>query len=249
MNERSTRSDCQCGSGKSYANCCGLYDGRLWNEEAHGRIEGSFKNPEMARFVAGLPTCEFNGVGLPPGLLVQKLGHKYKLKDIARRMVSTPEAVDAAVKTDAGQKKLIAGRVTGIVDPGNMSNRVIELVRKAYAKEIEPFFNCKLRSLETPQILRYTQGSHYRPHADSDVLDHETGAWKKVKDRDYSLLIYLDDEYEGGELIFPNFDFRLRPEAGMLVAFPSDYRYLHGAMPVLSGVRHAIVSWCAVEAG
>jgi hypothetical protein len=35
----------------------------------------------------------------------------------------------------------------------------------------------------------------------------------------------------------------------MLAAFPLDYRYLQSAMPVLSSVRHAIVSWCAVKSG
>ena len=128
-----------------------------------------------------------------------------------------------------------------------MTEAIIALVRKAYAQEIEPFYHCTLRSLETPQVLRYTRGSHYKPHSNSDVINFETGRWRKAQDRDYSLLIYLDEDFEGGELIFPNFDFRLRPRAGMLAAFPSDCRYLHGAMPVLSGVRHAIVSWCAIR--
>ena len=190
--------------------------------------------------------CEYRGVACPPGILVRKLSSDYRLQDIADTLISTNEARDALVKDPDQQTRATSGRVTGIVEQGALAGRVIELVRRAYACEIEPFYSCKLKSLEAPQVLRYSRGSHYKPHSDSDVINPATGRWRKAQNRDYSLLIYLDEDFEGGELVFPNFNYKLRPEAGMLAAFPSDWRYLHGAMPVLSGVRHAIVSWCAV---
>ena len=61
------------------------------------------------------------------------------------------------------------------------------------------------------------------------------------------LQLYLDDDYEGGELEFPNFNFKMRPRAGMLVYFPSDSRYRHSALAVTSGTRHAIVTWMSLE--
>lgn len=237
---------CTCGSGKPFHECCGDVDAPFWNERANGRISGTFFDPEFAKYVESEPLCEYRGVACPPGILVRQLSSDYRLQDIAQALISTREASEALVKGAGQQKRKTAARVTGIVEQGALAGRVIELVRKAYACEIEPFFNCKLKSLESPHVLRYSRGSHYKPHSDSDVIDPATGRWRKAQNRDYSLLIYLDEDFEGGELVFPNFDYKLRPEAGMLAAFPSDCRYLHGAMPVLSGVRHAIVSWCAV---
>lgn len=239
--------ECICGSGKPFHNCCGDIDAPFWNEQANGRVTGTFFDPQLARYVEKEPLCEYRGATCPPGILVRKLSSDYQLKDIARALVTTSDAEDALVKGPDQQRRATSGRVTGIVEQGALTDRVIELVRKAYAREIEPFFKCKLKSLEAPQVLRYSRGSHYKPHSDSDVINPATGRWRKAQNRDYSLLIYLDEDFQGGELIFPNFDYKLRPEAGMLAAFPSDFRYLHGAMPVLSGVRHAIVSWCAVE--
>lgn len=238
---------CNCGSGKKYENCCGSVESLRWNEQAFGRVQGNLLSPELAHFVSEQPSCQFDGKNIPPGILILKLGAEYALKKIASEIISTEHTKEALVTVDGTGKKAISNRVTDIVEMGEMEQPVIELVRRAYAKEVEPFFNCKLRSLETPQVLRYTRGSCYHPHADADVMDRETLKWKKSRDRDYSLLIYLDEDYVGGELIFPNFDFKLKPQADMLVAFPSDFRYLHGAMPVLSGVRHAIVSWCAIK--
>ena len=238
---------CTCGSGKLFRTCCGDIDSPSWNERAIGRIHGTYFDPQFVKYVKNEPVCELAGTIYPPGILARQLGSAYRLQSITDAIVASRSLREATVTDSNQQKRRTSTRVTDIVNPGALLAPIIDLVRKAYAREVEPFFSCKLRSLETPQVLRYRRGSHYKPHSDSDVINPETQRWRKSLDRDYSLLIYLDDEFEGGELIFPNFNFRLRPTAGMLAAFPSDCRYLHGAMPVLSGVRHAIVSWCAVH--
>jgi predicted 2-oxoglutarate/Fe(II)-dependent dioxygenase YbiX len=248
MTDPAIEDPCPCGSGKSFVSCCGNYDAPFWNRQASGRIPGTFFDAQFARYVANEPVCEYEGKSLPPGILVRQLDAKYSLEEITRQLLATEDAHPALVKDAASsQRRAISNRVTGIVEQGAMAARIVDLVRRLYANEVEPFFGCKLRSMETPQVLRYTRGSHYKPHSDSDVINPQTRRWRKAQDRDYSLLVYLDEDYRGGELVFPNFDFKLRPRAGMLAAFPSDCRYLHGAMPVLSGVRHAIVSWCAVH--
>jgi predicted 2-oxoglutarate/Fe(II)-dependent dioxygenase YbiX len=91
--------------------------------------------------------------------------------------------------------------------------------------------------------LRYRPGGHYKPHADSENWHREQRQWVRGMDRDYSILVYLNDGYDGGELRFPNFGFRLQPRAGLLVCFPSDHRYLHEVAPVTAGTRYALVSW------
>ena len=48
------------------------------------------------------------------------------------------------------------------------------------------------------------------------------------------------------ELEFTSFNYKIKPKAGMLIGFPSDHRYLHAALPTLSGTRYVIVSWGAV---
>jgi predicted 2-oxoglutarate/Fe(II)-dependent dioxygenase YbiX len=247
MSEFSIKSECPCGSGALYFRCCGALDERHWTEIAPGRIPGHFSDPELSHFVANEPQCEYASLQLPPGLLVKDLDSSYEWRAIAEAMVNTPDDEEAKVKDKSGNTKTSNWRVTDIVDQGAHANSVTELVRRAYREEAEPFYKRQLKSLETPHILRYRVNSYYRPHADSDQLNPDTHRWEKIHDRDLSLLIYLDDDYEGGELAFPNFDFRLRPHAGMLVIFPSDCRYLHGAMPVTRGIRHAIVSWCALK--
>ena len=61
------------------------------------------------------------------------------------------------------------------------------------------------------------------------------------------MLIYLNNDFEGGELSFYKLNYQIRPQAGAVVLFPSDHWYLHQAETVKKGVRYAIVSWSSVK--
>ncbi len=50
-----------------------------------------------------------------------------------------------------------------------------------------------------------------------------------------SVLFYVNDDYEGGELYFPALDFEYKPKAGDFITFPSYEKFTHGVKPVLSG--------------
>lgn len=203
-------------------------------------------DPQWSHLVASEPRCEYRGQQLPPGFLVKDLDETCGWQTVAKSVCIGSDARPART-TDKGTVRKSVWRETDIVDPGDNSDQVLQLVRILFRDEAEPFYGRRLRSLESPHILRYSVGSYYRPHADSDELNLDTGRWEKKLDRDISLLLYLDDDYSGGEIVFPNFAFRVRPRAGTLLMFPSDCRYLHGVLPVDAGIRHTIVSWCALE--
>jgi hypothetical protein len=82
-------------------------------------------------------------------------------------------------------------------------------------------------------VLRYQTGEEYKAHYDGG----SGGA------RSISPILYLNDEYEGGEIEFVNFGITIKPEPGMLILFPSTYPYKHIAHPVKSGTKYAIVTW------
>lgn len=83
-------------------------------------------------------------------------------------------------------------------------------------------------------LLKYSGSSKYDFHFD--------GNWSSY--RVLSALIYLNpSEYEGGETYFKLFDLSVKPERPSLVLFPSNYAYIHSAMPVTSGTKYVFVSW------
>lgn len=86
---------------------------------------------------------------------------------------------------------------------------------------------------EPYQILKYNSGQEYKSHSDGGT----------ASGRAVSAILYLNDNYEGGELEFVNFGIKIKPQAGMLILFPSNYAYSHIAHPVISGTKYAIVTW------
>jgi hypothetical protein len=58
----------------------------------------------------------------------------------------------------------------------------------------------------------------------------------------YSLVAYLNDDYEGGELYFDKFNLKIKPRAGDLYLFPSTYLFSHASLPVTEGTKYSIVT-------
>lgn len=158
-------------------------------------------------------------------------GERFKVRDRARDMAITLDPT----------------RVCDWMKLGNFQKVLDDLVARAFELHVIPGTGQSIDWYEEPQLLRYTAGGFYAYHVDAYDPVPEDKAWRKVMDRDISILIYLTDKFEGGELEFRRFSYILQPGAGMLVWFPSDVRYEHTARPVTSGCRYAVVSWAAVS--
>lgn len=86
---------------------------------------------------------------------------------------------------------------------------------------------------ESNSLLKYTDSQYYKAHYDGDTSSR----------RVVSPILYLNENYEGGEIEFVNFGIKIKPKAGSLLVFPSNYAYRHIAHPVTSGEKYAIVTW------
>ncbi len=105
--------------------------------------------------------------------------------------------------------------------------------------------------MEPPQIFHYATGQEIKAHYDS-IYDGEHGygeAGAYRGDRLATLLLYLNDDYEGGELEFRHTGFRHRGRAGDAVFFASlrdgkrDRLSLHAALPVTAGEKYILSQW------
>jgi predicted 2-oxoglutarate/Fe(II)-dependent dioxygenase YbiX len=129
-------------------------------------------------------------------------------------------------------------------------SEIKELYDNIVHQVINPFYDFKIRDSEMPQLLVYEPGGHYKAHFDAVAkwkCPDGNIIWKKSIDRDISTVLFLNDEFEGGDFVFPELKIRVRPEPGLLIAFPSSQHYLHKVEPVISGTRIAMVNWMTVQ--
>lgn len=113
----------------------------------------------------------------------------------------------------------------------NLYNDIVFTRLKSY-KEI---FNIgeDIYNPENFQLLKYETGEYFNNHYDAYPAVH----------RSISILIYLNDDYEGGEIEFVNFNIKIKPKAGTLIMFPSNYPYRHVAHPVTKGTKYAVATF------
>jgi hypothetical protein len=61
-----------------------------------------------------------------------------------------------------------------------------------------------------------------------------------------SAVIYLNDDYEGGNINFPTYELSIAPEAGELIIFPGNLNYAHEVEEIKSGSRFTIPIWAEI---
>jgi len=104
---------------------------------------------------------------------------------------------------------------------------------KHYSTELYPFAEKNIKSREkTMHLLKYDKTGHLPAHQDQGIST-----------RVLSVLLYLNDDYEGGEIEFRNSGLKFKPEAGSVLFFPSNFLYVHEVYPVTRGPRYALPNW------
>ncbi len=111
--------------------------------------------------------------------------------------------------------------------------------------------NLKPEQMEPPQIFHYALGQEIKPHYDSLYDEkHPYGRDGTYQgDRLATFLMYLNDDYEGGDLVFTKVGFTYKGKAGDGIFFASmregkpDRMSLHGAGPITRGEKYILSQW------
>ena len=101
-----------------------------------------------------------------------------------------------------------------------------------------------MRAGEPLQVLRYAPGEQYREH--SDALPHVAPEQQRV----LTFLVYLNEDYKGGETAFPALGIKFRGRRGDGLLFRNsssdgaiDRRAIHAGLPVTRGAKLLASRW------
>ena len=167
-----------------------------------------------------------------------------------------PQVIKNFITED--EREHIMKRVEGEFKPSiiSMDRKVDERVRKSetawlgfddpivrdISERCLKYIDRPLLNCEKLQVLRYKPGGHYLPHQDAlNDVDNQ---------RMYTFIVALNDDYEGGETIFPNLKQSYKLEVGDALFFHTLDNYnlwtskaLHGGQPVKSGEKWICNLW------
>ena len=99
---------------------------------------------------------------------------------------------------------------------------------------------------DTVQLVLWSEGVHMPAHADNANPD---GSPHPMPWRNFSSIVYLNDDYDGGELYFTALDAYIKPKAGMLVAFTAGFHHEHAVLKITRGERLTMPAFYTFERG
>lgn len=105
------------------------------------------------------------------------------------------------------------------------AKKVHEHVLDFYGGEFAKFID------QRTHIARFATGSGMHAHFDSS------------RPNDIATLIYINSDYEGGEIYFPDYDIEIKPGPGDLLTFPDNPNFIHGVRQITSGIRYTTPRW------
>lgn len=117
---------------------------------------------------------------------------------------------------------------------------LLEEKKKVLKNLIESFYQCSIGEEYLGTIIQYGKGWRLPRHAD---CWSNLPTYSGYPSRDISSIIYLSDNFVGGNLFFSDLELNIEPSEGSAIIFPSSEDYMHEVTEVISGDRLAITSF------
>lgn len=112
-----------------------------------------------------------------------------------------------------------------VVDLYNILENTLSTYGNNYANKLGIEIGIKMPI----SISKYFVGASMGPHTDSGP---------EPKTENISAVLYLNDDYQGGEINFPEQRVKIKPSAGSIIIFPSTPPFFHESMPIISGTKY-----------
>lgn len=197
-----------------------------------------------------------------PFMIIENFLNDAACKAIVDSIKKSNDAIEAKLRS---RKKKLNPKIrkTKIYTLRGVHKKLYDSAMLAIRPEIEAFFALSLTLSTKPQVLEYTKGSFYRPHADdsSFLLDGNgvlLGFKQVTPERKITTVFFGTDfsevpstpyQFSGGELAFSYFKdaeglpFEYKPKMGSLLVFASNPIYTHEVKEVKEGYRLTIAQW------
>jgi len=111
----------------------------------------------------------------------------------------------------------------------------IDLIIKDYCKFIGSNLSIQKNS-DGYSLIKYCAGGFYREHVD---MECSIGTPCRI----LSIIILLNDDFDGGELSFFNDTYVVNLKRNQAIVFPSNFMFPHQVRTISKGSRYSIVTW------
>ena len=165
--------------------------------------------------------------------------------ETAQRLIAYYENNPHMRRTDDAQERF-NGTSMALDQVRGELEQPLEVLKTRLLIKAAKFYNLEEVFLDYWSITKWTAGTSMEFHADN-VTEDRTPHWY-CGWRDYSAVVYLNHDYEGGRTVFKHQNHYVVPTAGTASLFPSTFGYTHGVSEVIGGDRYTLSVWLTRDA-
>jgi hypothetical protein len=114
-----------------------------------------------------------------------------------------------------------------------------EELKQSFQEHVGEIFDRPVKP-NTSHAQKWNVGGFANPHSDNSDNHGEPNAFEINK---YVGILYLNEDYDGGQLYFPDHDIEFKPNAYSYYVFPGGVENIHGVREITSGTRYTMVSF------
>lgn len=98
---------------------------------------------------------------------------------------------------------------------------------------------------DTFHVVRWYEGQFQPAHQDD--MENAMYDGDFFRHRAYGSIIYLNDNFDGGETCYPQYDIKISPKTGRFNVHLGDANHLHAVNKIENGTRYTIAAFWGVE--
>ncbi len=164
--------------------------------------------------------------------IIEVLESKAKNESLSWMPISFYESYSSTLPQDNDEAVISAGLSPTIFsDIEGMMPQAIASVH-----DLDPSIICKIGY----HTQKWEPGAFARKHSDNTDEHGVSGAFTRSR---YAGFLYLNDDFEGGLLKFPDQDIEIEPKVGMLAVFDGGFNNMHEVSLITKGIRYTIGSF------
>lgn len=164
--------------------------------------------------------------------MIQALDAQAESGAISWMPISFYESYSSVLPQDNDQELIDVGLSPTIFS--DIENKMPEAIASVH--NLDP----KIISKIGYHTQKWEPGAYARVHSDNTDEQGNSGAFTRSR---YAGFLYLNDDFEGGLLRFPDQNIEIQPKAGMLAVFDGGFNNMHEVTLITKGVRYTIGSF------
>lgn len=124
------------------------------------------------------------------------------------------------------------------IESENLPQEILEMLNNIFEivyKKCVDFYNVDINYFKNSELhlVKFVKGFWLVPHV--DTLSSERNHIASV--------YYINDDYTGGEIVFPDHNLKIKPKANSLIIFPGNENYLHEVLEIVDKDRYSSAMW------